>query len=396
MKILKNKYFILGNIALLLAAIPLTLLFISRQQDVRSRAAPTTTISFSPQTISFEGDQCSAQTTTVKIDPGENLVSSVELFLSYDSTKFDITIEPNESAFPEVLRGPTYSNGQASVVLKIGSSVENAISVPVDMATITIVPVGATTDDPATISIDSSKTRVLSLNTDSDGITENVFLSGGQAAVNINAECIDGNSIAVSPTPSGTVSPTPTGQVGGANPTATPTVTGGPTASPTTTTSPTSGSNQAPICNTLASSPSASGNAPFVVTLTAQGTDSNGTIAKATFNFGDNTIQDVFSGLGTATATTQLSHTYQTQGTYSASVIFTDNGGAVSSACTQQITVLASNGTTTPTPTTGGIVPTATATPTPAIESPGGIGTTVAVLGGLLLVILGGLALIVL
>src|SRR3989304_8773274 len=144
MKILKNKYFILGNIALLLAAIPLTLLFISRQQDVRSRAAPTTRITLAPTILTFEGDNCTEQSLAVNLDPGENLVSTVELFLTYDATKFNISISPNKNIFPsedEVLRGPTVQNGQASVVLNIGSNVTNAIQAPVDIATITVVPI---------------------------------------------------------------------------------------------------------------------------------------------------------------------------------------------------------------------------------------------------------------
>ena len=386
MKILKNKYFILGNIALLLAAIPLTLLFISRQQDVRSRAAPTTQITFTPTALTFEDEQCTEQSLAVNLDPGENIVSTVELFLTYDATKFNISIAPNENVFPPpdgILRGPTISNGQASVVMTIGSNVTNAIQAPVDIATITIVPIFSTDEGPAKISIDSSKTRVFSLS-DTDADTENVFLSGGEAAISVNALCVEGAS--EEPTPTTSISPTPTGGIGGGGsltPTATPSI------------SPTTGANQSPVCSTITTSPSNSGNAPFVMTLSAQGTDSDGTISKATFNFGDNTIQDVLEGLGTAAVTTQLAHTYQTAGTYSASVVFTDNGGAVSSSCTTDITVLAS--TTTPTATAGaGIQPTATATPTPTIESPGGIGTTIAVIGGLLLVILGGLALIAL
>jgi len=386
MKILKNKYFILGNIALLLAAIPLTLLFISRQQDVRSRAAPTTRITFTPTALTFEDEQCTEQSLAVNLDPGENIVSTVELFLTYDATKFNISIAPNENVFPPpdgILRGPTISNGQASVVMTIGSNVTNAIQAPVDIATITIVPIFSTDEGPAKISIDSSKTRVFSLS-DTDADTENVFLSGGEAAISVNALCVEGAS--EEPTPTTSISPTPTGGIGGGGsltPTATPSI------------SPTTGANQSPVCSTITTSPSNSGNAPFVMTLSAQGTDSDGTISKATFNFGDNTIQDVLEGLGTAAVTTQLAHTYQTAGTYSASVVFTDNGGAVSSSCTTDITVLAS--TTTPTATAGaGIQPTATATPTPTIESPGGIGTTIAVIGGLLLVILGGLALIAL
>ncbi len=371
MKILRNKYFILGNIALLLAAIPLTLLFISRQQDIRSRAAPTTRITFAPTAVSFGEGQCSPQIVTVRLDPGENIVSTVELFLTYDATKFGISIAVNKNVFPDpngTLRGPTIQSGQASVVMDVGFNVENLIQAPVDIATITITPIAATTGGAVNLTIDNSKTRVLSQGA-GDGDTENVFMSGGQSAISINAACLTGGT--------------------GGSPTATPT--------PTTSISVTQGANQAPVCSTLTASPSASGSAPFALTLTAKGSDTGGTITKATFNFGNNTVQDVTVGLGTAAVTTELSHTYQTAGVYSASVIFTDNSGALSSSCVAQITVNASSQTT-PTPTVGGggIAPTATPTPTPTIENPGGLGTTVAIIGGLLLVILGGLALIVL
>lgn len=385
MKILKNKYFILGNIALLLAVIPLTLFFISRQQDVRSKASPTTTLTFTPATVSLNGDSCNDAKTTIKLNPGENLVATVELFLTYDATKFDIELTPNTVAFKEVLRAFNKSNGQASIIMTIGSSVTDAVDSPVDIATITIIPVEGTGSDSANITIDSSKTRVFSLSSDAD--TENVFLSGGQAAVSIDESCLDGGGDP-EPSPTVSVSPTPTGGVGGG---------GDPTPTVQATVAPTSTTNQSPICSTLVSSPASTGTAPFVITLTAQGSDNDGSITKATFNFGDSTIQDVVEGLGTKDVTTELSHTYQTAGTYSASVIFTDNSGAVSSSCTKDITVNAQGSVTDPTPTTGGgIAPTATPTPTPTIESPGGIETTAIIIGGLLLIVLGGLALIVL
>jgi len=380
MKVFKNKYFILGNLVLILIAIPLTLLFVKRQQDIRSKAAPTTRITFTPEIVSFQGESCSEQIVTAKIDPGENIVSTVELFLTYDATKFDITIEPNNTAFPQTLRGPTISNGQASVTLNIGGSVTNAIQTITDLATITIVPIATTDGTAAILQVDSSKTRVLSLS-ESDEATENVFLSGGQVAVTIDATCTGGGTEeTTSPTP------TPVGEgVGGPSPTSTPSATPSVTA----------GANQAPVCATLTASPSASGSAPFALTLSAQGTDSDGTISKATFNFGDGTVQDVTEGVGTAAVTVELSHTYQSAGTFTSSVLFTDNSGGVSSSCVKQITV-SSSGDTTPTPTTGGIQPTSTPTPTPTIESPGSISSTVAIIGGLIFAIIGGLILIAL
>ena len=144
-----------------------------------------------------------------------------------------------------------------------------------------------------------------------------------------------------------------------------------------------------------------SGPAPFSLVFTANGTDTNGTIGKIAFNFGDGPVQDVTSGggIGTKTASTQLSHTYNNPGTFQASVVLFDNDGAISStsaACAQAITVTApadggGNG-----GTGGGNNGGGNTQPTPTIEAPGSMMATVGIVSGVVLTIIGGFFLLTL
>lgn len=384
MNILRNKYFIFGNIALILVAIPLTLFFLKRQQDLGSRATPTTTLSFNP--TSLQTDQCTDTTTNLVMNPGNNIVSTVEVVLTWDATKFTMEIAPNSTAFPQVLKGPTISNGTATVTLNIGADVTKAITAPTTVATVTIKPISSTGGSPARVEIDSTKTKILSL-AESDEATENVYSAAGSTPLQIAIAAKVCESGEANPT----ATPTPIGR-GGTSPTATPTPTGSSVPTPTT-----AANNVSPSCLSINASPAASGSAPFALTLTASGRDTDGTISKATFNFGDGTVQDSTTGMGIASVAAQLAHTYTVGGNYSASVTFTDNRAGISTACSKQIAVTGNAPTSTPTPTTvdsgqATTIPTAT----PTIESPGGIITTISIVGGIALVILAGILLLAL
>jgi PKD repeat protein len=88
--------------------------------------------------------------------------------------------------------------------------------------------------------------------------------------------------------------------------------------------------NKAPTA--VASALNVVGTAPFKVTFSNEGTfDVDGTIASNNWDFGDSTAQ--------VTSPTPL-HTYTTPGTYTASLVATDNGG-LSATSTVTITVLA-------------------------------------------------------
>lgn len=387
-----KKLLLLGSIIVLLAAIPLTVYFITQQQEIRSRATPSTVLSLcdSTKTTSCEPNISVALgqpvTLDVMMNPGSNQVTFVKLHLTYDPTKLELNpsggFEPN-AASVSILRDPIYSSG--AVVVSLGIVVNpnivdatRAISAPTKIGKVTfkaLTPVSG---------------------------TSNQVVFGDQVVVYANNETGDPNapypanlnvlsttqpaSITITGTATPTLSPTP-------SPTPTPS---GPTATPV--------ANQPPVCTALNVDRATSGAAPYSVTFTANGNDPNGTISKVTFDFGDGPVQSITQagGIGTNSVSTQMAHTYNNAGTYTATATLTDNANAVSAAsvaCTKTITVTAA-GATQPVGSGDTIVvaPTATPTPTPLpakkfIEAPGpnntilGIGalaTILTIIGGLL------------
>lgn len=372
MNIFKNKYFLLGNLAFLLLVIPVVLYFVKNQTSTKGSAAPTTTLSFNP--ASLTPDQCdNTKTAKISLNPGSNIVSTVQLALKWDKSKFDIDFAPNTTAFSQTLKARSETQTGMTITLNIGADVTKAISTTTDVGTVTIKPLAPTNATVINLDIDAAGTKVYSLSS-SDGVTENVYNSSASHSLqlSITSKSCNGASPSVTAAPATTA-----------------------TVSPTSTPTP-SVVNQPPACLNLATSVS-SGSAPLSVTLTASGNDSDGTIAKTTFNFGDGTQQDVTTGMGTASASAQLAHTYNSGGNFSATVSFTDNSGGVGSLCTQAIAVtgavatIAPTATATPTPT-----PTELPTATPTIKNPGGVGTTFGIIGGIVAVIAAGIFLLAL
>lgn len=381
MNILKNRYFILGNIVLILITLPLVLLFIKKRTTTRSGAEASTVLSFNPPTTTPQvGQNFDLE---VMVNPGKNLVSIVDMDIRFDPTKLEfVIINTNRDAFPQVLKGPIVSGGSIVMSVNIGSEVTKAVQTPTKVATITFKPLSGTTGTTqvsfARDTTDPLKpTRVLSL-AEPDGAGENVLQSATPITLTIGGS-------AAGTTPTVTATPTPTSIV--------PTTTsgagaGGPAAQ-----------NQAPVCTSLSVDRDTTGSAPFSLVFTANGRDTDGTVSKATFDFGDGPVQGVTQadGIGTNTVSVQAAHTFNNSGTFKASVSLTDNNGAISSSsaeCSKTITVNAA-------PTApagvggGGQVPPA-ATPIPKLPPTGQTTTTIGVIGGVLLMLAGGALLLIL
>lgn len=351
MNILKNKYFILGNILLLLAVIPLTLFVVKRQTNLKSKATPSTTLSFTPTTASV----VTGQTTSfdIMVNPGQNVVSIIEIIIQVDPDKLEIaSLTNNDSAFPVKLRGPTINaDGTANLSVSTSNDVQKAIQAPTKVATLVLKGKAPTSGAASVVKFDKSKSQVFSLAT-SDGATENVLSDTGTTSVTIT-----GNAVS---------------------------------------------SGQKPTCTALNLDRSPNGTVPYAVTFTGVGTVATGTISKASFTFGDGTSQDVTNagGIGTNSVNVSISHSYTIPGTYNANVILTDSNGTASDVgvCTKSITVTAAGGggdggvsspSATVTPTTAVIIPTTTPTAIPVVQNPaptlpvtGTMETTLAVLGG--------------
>lgn len=347
---------------LLLIAIPVTIFFIKKQTEVRTKAQASTTLSFSPPTP-LPTTSCTSFTLDVMANPGTNLVWSVNLFIIYDPTKVELTSITPSSVFNQTIRAASINNGTADISISTGTDASKAISTTTKVATLTFKPLG---QGATQIRFNDSSTQIFSF-AGSDQQLENVLSSTTPSDLNIGTGACQS---ATTPTPTsgaGTITipiTTPTGA--------------------TATITPTLAANTSPVCTDLSISPASSGSAPLALSLTGKGNDPDGLIAKATFNFGDGQVQDVVSGMNLQSVTAQTNHTYRTAGTFNAAVTFTDNRSGISQSCTKTITVGAAS------------VPTTISTPIPTIAPAGNISTTLGIIGAVALSVIGGLLLLAL
>lgn len=302
-----KKILLLGFIVVMLTAIPLSVYIAQKQQETRTQAAPSTSLSFNPpkhdaakvdETVSFD----------IMLDPGAgdppNQVSFVKLIINYDPLKLatDAAGLLPTSAFPTELEEPVYSSGSASVTLSIGPDPLKAIKTKTKIATISFKTLAPT--DQTKI-VFAAGTQVLSVGKE-DEAGENVLSTTNPAIVALKE-----------------ISPTI-----------------GPTTAPVS-------SNI--TCTGLGLDRSATGKAPYSITFTASANASSGSITKVSFNFGDGPVEDITEGgkIGTNSVSVQKAHTYNNPGSYTASAIFTGNDGSLSTlsdTCTKVITVNAGVG----------------------------------------------------
>ncbi|MDP3726867.1 MAG: hypothetical protein Q8Q96_00960, partial [bacterium] len=355
-----------------------TVYILQKQQEVRSRAAAATKLYFSqpsqttPPLTTLQKTAGETFDLDIIVNPGtnQNQVSFIGLNITYDGSKLDAVdskLRVNETAFPAILKAPSYASGNASVTISVGADPAKVITTVTKVATITF-KVMAVTVDP-TISIAFTGSQVLSI-ASSDQPSENVLA--------------DSTPLLLTIVPATAVTPT---------------------AKPSTTPGP--GAQKAPECTSLNTDRTPSGAAPFALALIANGNDSDGTINKVAFNFGDGPAQDVTQGggIGTKTVNVQIAHEYKNSGTFKASALLTDNSGAVSSStsCTQTITVTGGvgGGAIAPTATAAAVpsavAPTATAAAKVTITPPGPGDSIIGIgIAGVVLSILGGLLLLAL
>ena len=348
-----KKLFLVGFFVILLVAIPVSVYFIQQQTVGNGHAEKSTNLSFTPDSTASSpitkniGDTVSLD---VMVDPGTNLVSFVKLEIDYDPDKLATTgagFQVNSSVFPTVLAGPIYSPGKILVSLSAGIDLTKAIQTKAKAGTLTMKALSGTGDSTPTLITYSTNSQAVSVGSN-DQSSENVLAGSSPATIIINGA--PGSASPTQPQPTSVTSaPVPTDVIATdvPQPTTPPEATTAPSPAPTA-------SATAPTCTSLTAD-ATSGTAPFAVNFTANGTSASSTISKATFNFGDGQVSDVTTGggIGTATVTTQISHSYTTAGTFQATAILTDATDGVSNStnCAQTITVNGSAAVNTPTPT---------------------------------------------
>lgn len=325
----KKKLLLLGFFFAVLLIIPLTVFLVQQNQDSRSRADKTTTLSFEPANSTSNVGE--AVNLSVVLTPGNNQVNFVKLVIIFDPqvlTPTETIFTPDPASKMTVIADPQITDNQISVSLNTGLDETQTITTPTKIGTFNFTSSAPSPKTEVSFlappAADSTDIRSIG-QTSTDAFTENVYLSGSSAFITINGE--------------GSLSPSITGEPEITEEPEDPTLTPEPTqeASGSATT------NESPACQSLDTGGVSTGPAPLTVTFTASGSDSDGTISKATFNFGDGPVEDQTSagGIGTGSVSVQSTHTYTSPGEYTASVVLTDDLDGVSSTttCTVPISV---------------------------------------------------------
>lgn len=357
-----KKIIVIALVAVVLIAIPVTVYLLQQQQEIRSNAQDSSTLSFTPTSSVSSPIQATLDSPIdldLFVDPGSNFVSLVRLEVLYDSTKLATVsgvqgaFEKDALAFPSTREGPSYQDGKILVTLSIGSDLVNPIKTRTKIGTLHFKAI-AKTDTPTQV-LYGTTTQVYSVAGPSTGspdqFGENVLLSSTPAVIAI-----------VGPIEEPTATPTPTTPPEEPTPTDIPGV-----------------ANVLPICVTFSASPS-TGTAPFDSIFSIHGSDSDGTISSIALNFGDGNVATLSGTQLTASesaihdTTASIAHTYSTGGPFTASAVLTDDlgGASTGSTCSQVITSAGPSATpsaATATPTS--ILTVGTDTPTPTIASPG-------------------------
>lgn len=189
---------LIGIITLL--AIPATVFLTMRSQELRKKAAPATSLTLSPTTITKNIDD--EFTLEATINTGENQVVAAEINLTFDATKLEATSITNGAKFPNILSSGTVGVGTASIA--VGASNTTTPITGVGTAAVITFKALAATTSPISVRF-APETFVGALGES----TTNVLISTVPTTITItgNAETI------VTPTPTppvlALITPTP-------------------------------------------------------------------------------------------------------------------------------------------------------------------------------------------
>lgn len=268
---------ILGIITIIIAlvVVPIVVFFLKQQQDIRSKAAPTTTLSLQPTSGGTTVDVNDSVTMNVVMNTNDNSVLSVALVVNYDPNILEISASNLAlgTFFPdgEVMGTPSVNNGVISYGIRTAGG---AASAKQGVGTVAVFTFKAKAPGNAQISFDQGNTLAFGLPDEN-----NVIQSMIPTTVTVNGAAQNTptpTEIAATPTPTtgtnptATRTPTPTTGTATATPTRVPTTiaTNTPTSTvtqtPTPTATATSGSTNDLAITSPSSGQSVSTNTPTI------------------------------------------------------------------------------------------------------------------------------------
>lgn len=209
-----KKILIFIVILILLGGIPLLVFFVGQRQELRKKAAPATTLSLTPASLTKKIDDTFSL--EVALDSGENQIIAAELHLTYDPTKLEVQSITNGPPFPNILASGAIENGAVSIAVGAADTKKPVTGT----GTVAIIKMKALaiTETPTSIKF--------SPNTFVGGLGEganNVLIESNPATITIGGQQVQAPTIPTpTPTHSLTASPIPTQEL---TPTLTPTPT---------------------------------------------------------------------------------------------------------------------------------------------------------------------------
>ncbi len=184
---------------LLLGAIPATVFLVGQRQELRKKAAPATTLSLTPATITKQvGDTFTVE---VAIDTAENQVVAAELHIVFDPAILEATTIANGPLFPNVLASGVVERGTATITVGAVNAAQ-PVKGAGTAATIRFKALAATTA-PVSVRF-ASNTFVGSLG---EGAV-NVLVGSTPASVTITGDGTIADGATPTATPSATLTPT--------------------------------------------------------------------------------------------------------------------------------------------------------------------------------------------
>jgi hypothetical protein len=100
---------------LLLVSIPVTVFFVGKNQELRQKAAPATTLAITPASVSLKAGETTVL--TIEIDTAENRVATAKLSLTYDTTKLEAQSITNGPLAPRILSPGVVAPGMAAITV---------------------------------------------------------------------------------------------------------------------------------------------------------------------------------------------------------------------------------------------------------------------------------------
>ncbi|OGG14947.1 hypothetical protein A2875_03220 [Candidatus Gottesmanbacteria bacterium RIFCSPHIGHO2_01_FULL_46_14] len=117
-----KKLLLMVSILVVMVAIPVTIYLVSQRQELRKKAAPATTLAFSPaSTAKAVGSEFSME---VHINTGDNQVIATELHIAFDPEKLEAITLTNGALFPNVLTSGLVEAGTASITVGAPSNAQ--------------------------------------------------------------------------------------------------------------------------------------------------------------------------------------------------------------------------------------------------------------------------------